>query len=210
MTKKKHKKSAPKTKSSPPAAKHPPLQILAQKLEAQNYEASFIPQGEDDEVPFDNLVVILDDLDDNEAESAAALEPELLLQIFFVEDMMKAHEPDLPAEETPDFSTLQFILELPTDWDELPDERLKEGLLLLNAFSQRMPVGHFTLDEGALIYTYSLLAENQRINSTVILAALDLMRFFIAPMNAIFEAFVSENLNLEAALDQLDERISAA
>ncbi|MBF2055202.1 MAG: hypothetical protein IGS03_17260 [Candidatus Sericytochromatia bacterium] len=210
MSKKKHKKPAPKAKSSAPAAKHPPLQILAQKLEAQNYEASFIPQGEDDEVPFDNLVVILDELDEQPEDSANVLEPELLLQIFFVEDMMKAHEPDLPADETPDFSTLQFILELPTDWDELADERLEEGLLLLNAFSQRMPVGHFTLEEGALIYTYSLLAENQRINSTVILAALDLMRFFIAPMNAIFEAFASDNLSLEAALDQLDERISAA
>lgn len=210
MTKKKNKKPAPKTKSNPPAAKHPPLQILAQKLEAQNFEASFIPQGEDDEVPFDNLVVILDELPESPEAGESELEPEFLLQIFFVEDMMKAHEPDLPAEETPDFSTLQFILELPTDWDELPEARLEQGLLLLNAFSQRMPVGHFTLDEGALIYTYSLLAENQRVNSTVILAALDLMRFFIAPMNAIFEAFLSENLSLEAALDQLDERISAA
>lgn len=207
MARKKTKKANAPSKATPPAAKHPALQILGQKLEAQNYEVSFIPQGEDEEIPFDNLIVILDD---NEAEDEESLEPQFLLQLFFVEDMMKAHEPDLPAEEIPDFSTLQFMLELPTDWDELPEDRLQDGLLLVNAFSQRMPVGHFTLDEGALIYTYSLLAENQRVNSTVILAALDLIHFFIPPMNTIFEAFLSEKLDLETALNQLDERILAA
>jgi len=212
MTRKKNKKAARSSAkpnqnhSSQPAkassAKHPPLQILEQKLAANGYQTNFIPKGDDEDILFDNLLIILD-----EEESE---EPAFLMQAFFVEDMMKAHDPELPAEETPNFATLQFILELPVEWPEMKIERSAEALLLLNACSQRIPIGHFTLDEHSLVYTYSLLADSQRLESKVILAALDLMSFFIPPMTTLFDDFMTQNLSFDSALEILDQRVLEA
>lgn len=184
------------------SAKHPALQILQQKLEEQGFDASYIPAHSEEELAFDSLLVVLDD---------KPSEDEMLygLQAFFVEDMMRAEDPDLPEEENPDFATLQFLLELPVDWSDLAGERLTEAYRLLSACSQKMPLGYFSLEGGELFYTYSLLAEDQRIPSKVLISAVDMMSFFINRMTPVFEAFVDDQLSLEAALAQLDQRILA-
>lgn len=183
-------------------AKHPSLQIMQQKLEDQGFEASYIPAHSEDELGFDSLLIVLDDEPSED-------EMRFGLQAFFVEDMMHAEDPELPEDEQPDFSTLQFLLELPVDWSGLEGERLTEGYRLLSACSQKMPLGYFSLEAGELFYTYSLLAEDQRISSKILSSAVDMMSFFINRMTPVFEDFVDDNLSLEAALEQLDERIMA-
>lgn len=201
----KHKsKSSPQAGPKPNAktTRHPALQILQQKLEDQGFEASYIAANEDEEIGFDSLLVVLDDEPDEE-------EMQFGLQAFFVEDMMRAEDPDLPDDENPDFSTLQFLLELPVDWSSLQGERLTEAYRLLATCSQKMPIGYFSLEGGELFYTYSLLAEDQRISSKVLISAVDMMSFFINRMTPVFEAFTADNLSLDAALAQLDQRILA-
>ena len=184
------------------AAKHPALQILQQKLEEQGFEASYIPAHSEEDLAFDSLLIVLDELPSEE-------EMRYGLQAFFVEDMMRAEDPELPDEENPDFATLQFLLELPVDWSELKGERLTEAYRLLSACSQKMPIGYFSLEGGELFYTYSLLAEDQRIPSKVLISAVDMMGFFVNRMTPVFEAFTAENLSLDVALERLDQRILA-
>ncbi len=126
-------------------AKHPALHIVQQKLEDLGFDATFIPANADDELGFDSLLIILDDEPSED-------DLKYGLQAFFVEDMMAAESPDLPEDEQPDFSTLQFLLELPIDWSEFQGERLLEAYRLLAACSQKMPLGYFSLEEGEVYY----------------------------------------------------------
>lgn len=183
-------------------AKHPALQILQQKLEEQDFDANYIPAHAEEDLAFDSLLIVLD-------EEPSEEDMRYGLQAFFVEDMMRAEDPHLPDEENPDFATLQFLLELPVDWSELQGERLIEAYRLLSACSQKMPIGYFSLESGELFYTYSLLSEEQRIPSKVLISAVDMISFFINRMTPVFEAFSDQNLSLESALAELDRRILA-
>jgi hypothetical protein len=184
------------------SAKHPALQILQQKLEDQDFDATYIPANAEEELAFDSLLIILD-------EEPGEEDMRYGLQAFFVEDMMRAEDPDLPDEENPDFATLQFLLELPVDWSSFEGERLTEGYRLLGACSQKIPIGYFSLEGGEVFYTCSLLSEDQRVPTKVLISAVDMMGFFINRMTPIFEEFASENLTLETALERLDQRILA-
>lgn len=199
-------KSGVKTSSK---AQHPPLQILQQKLKNEEFEVSYIAAGEEEEVLFDSLLILLDEAteteeDDTDDDTAFAV------QAFFVEDMMKADDPDMPADEIPNFATLQLMMDLPVDWSNLTSDREAEALKLLNACSQKIPIGHFNLDEDVVYFTYALLAESQRIPGKVLFAALDLLGFFIPPMCAVLEEFVEEDLSLEDAIETLDRYILEA
>lgn len=198
MAKKKSEKKSPNR-----AAKnqHPPLKILQQKLQDQEFEVSYIAAGEE-EIHFDSLLILLDEAEEEE-ESLYAL------QAFFVEDMMKAEDPELPEDETPDFATLQLIMELPVNWEDLSEDRVETALRLLNACSQKIPIGQFNLEGDEVYYTYALLADSQRIPSKVLSAALDLIGFFIPPMCAVLQEFADQEMALEACLEQLDQYILA-
>jgi hypothetical protein len=200
---KSNNKTGVKTNSK---AQHPPLQILQQKLKTEEFEVSYIAAGEEEEVLFDSLLILLDEASEEETEDDNAF----AVQAFFVEDMMKADDPDMPADETPNFATLQLMMDLPVDWSNLSSDREAEALKLLNACSQKIPIGHFNLDEDVVYFTYALLAESQRIPGKVLFAALDLLGFFIPPMCAVLEEFVEEDLSLEEALETLDKYILEA
>ncbi len=184
------------------SSKHPALQILQQKLEDQDFDATFIPAHSEEELGFDSLLIILD-------EEPGEDDMRYGLQAFFVEDMMRAEDPDLPDDENPDFSTLQFLLELPVDWSELSGERLTEAYRLLGACSQKIPIGYFSLEAGEVFYTTSILSEDQRVPTKVLISAVDMMSFFINRMTPVFEEFSAKNLSLDAALELLDQRILA-
>lgn len=189
---------------SKPKSKHPPLQILKQKLESNGFSASYLPAGSEADVAFDSLLIALDE---ESEETPLDAEAQYILQAFFVEDMMKAEAPDLPAEETPDFSMLQMMVELPVNWQELSTERQLEGLQLLNICSQKIPFGHFSQEGESLVYTYSFLADSQRIDGDLFLSALDMLSFFINRMPPVLSAFAAENLSLSQAIDRLDHEI---
>lgn len=189
---------------------HPPLDILRQKLEDQGFQASYIAGGAEEDLGFDSLLIILDDEDSPAEENEEGQEIAYALQAFFVEDMMRAEDPEMPDDETPDFATLQFMMELPVDWSELSPERQLEGYRLLSACSQKMPLGYFSCDEGELFYTCSILAEDQRVPSKVLVSAVDMMSFFLVRMSPVFESFADDKLSLEQALDMLDQRILEA
>lgn len=188
---------------------HPPLDILRQKLEDQGFQASYIAGGAEEDLGFDSLLIILDDEENQEQEETDAESQEIAyaLQAFFVEDMMRAEDPEMPDDETPDFATLQFMMELPVDWSELSPERQLEGYRLLSACSQKMPLGYFSCDEGELFYTCSILAEDQRVPSKVLVSAVDMMSFFLVRMSPVFASFADDKLSLEQALEMLDQRI---
>lgn len=181
-------------------AKHPSLQILQQKLEDNGFDASFIPGNSEDDLGFDSLLILLDD-------ETSDQELQYGLQAFFVEDMMQAENPDLPEDEKPDFATLQFLLELPVDWSKLQNERLIDSYRLLASCSQKMPLGYFSQESGEVFYTYSLIAEDQRLSTKVLSSAIDMMNFFIQRMTPVFQEFATDNLSLEAALERLDQLI---
>lgn len=200
------KKTPSKTSNVSSKTQHPPLQMLQQKLKNEEFEVSYIAAGEEEEVLFDSLLIVLDEATEEETEE----ETLYAVQAFFVEDMMKADDPDIPASEVPDFATLQLMMDLPVDWTNLSSDRLEDALKLLNACSQKIPIGHFNLDEDVVYFTYALLADSQRIPGKVIFAALDLLGFFIPPMCSVLEEFVEEDITLEAALETLDRYILEA
>ncbi|MGV3525613.1 MAG: hypothetical protein ACO1RX_15420 [Candidatus Sericytochromatia bacterium] len=189
---------------------HPPLDILRQKLEDQGFQASYIAGGAEEDLGFDSLLIILDDEEHSAEDSKEGQEIAYALQAFFVEDMMRAEDPEMPDDETPDFATLQFMMELPVDWSELSPERQLEGYRLLSACSQKMPLGYFSCDEGELFFTCSILAEDQRVPSKVLVSAVDMMSFFLVRMSPVFESFADDKLSLEQALEMLDQRILEA
>lgn len=186
-------------------AKHPPLQILQQKLEASDFSSNYLPANSEEELYFDTLLISLDEAEDDQQDENEVAK--YILQAFFVEDMMKAENPDLPSDEIPNFAMLQMMTELPFSWEKVAEERLADGLQLLNICSQKMPFGHFSLDQDTLVYNYAFLSETQRVNSDILLSVLDMIGFFINRMAPVLEGFQADNLSLEAAVDALDQQV---
>ncbi len=186
------------------SVKHPPLQILQQKLEASDFSSNFLPANSEEDLFFDTLLISLDEADEDQDENDVA---KYILQAFFVEDMMQAENPDLPSEEVPNFAMLQMMTELPFSWEQVAEERLAEGLQLLNICSQKMPFGHFSLDQDTLVYNYAFLSETQRVNSDILLSVLDMIGFFINRMAPVLEAFQADSLSLETAIEALDQQV---
>ncbi len=183
-------------------AKHPPLQILKQKLHTEGYGSQFISGAEDE--GFDYLLIPLDEFEEEEAEA----EVQFVLQAFFVEDMMLAETPDLPEEEIPEFAMLQLISEMPFSWESVAQNRYAEGMAILNIFSQKLPFGHFYLDEDTVIYTYAFPSETQKLPVALVTSMLDMISFFVNRMAPVMEAFANNaDMSWEDALDALDAKM---
>lgn len=187
-------------KSKKNHAKHPPLQILKQKLHTEGYGSEFVAGEEGD--GFDTLLIPLD-----EFEEGKDTEAEYVLQAFFVEDMMHAEVEEIPEEELPDFAMLQLMAEMPFSWENVAKERYAEGMALLNICSQKIPFGQFNLDGETIVYTYSYPSETQKLNVSLITSMLDMMSFFINRMAPVFKQFSESDMDLEQAFDALEAHI---
>ena len=179
------------------ASKHPPLSIMRQQLEQQGYQAEFLAANSEEGLPFDSLLIELEE---------GADDSQYILQTFFMEDMMQADEPELAADEIPDFATLQFMLELPFTWEKLSSEDLLVVYEFLNQASEHIPVGHFRIEDQSIFYTYSLIAETQRVPTTVISATLSLVNFFVPAMDASLQGLIAGRFDLQGALAELERR----
>lgn len=174
--------------------KHPALKIAQKLLENEGYQSEFIAAHSEEELDFDSLLITLDDSE------------EYVLQAFFMEDMMKAQDPDIPPEETPDFATLQFMLELPFTWEKLDDANMLVVYRVLNDATEHLPIGQFRIEEESIFYQYSLLSETQKVSKTVLTAAVSLMGFFIPTMDAVLQGVISGRLDYHEALQELERR----
>jgi hypothetical protein len=171
-----------------------PLYHLHEILSLLSYGVHFMPANPETEL--DQLFISLDS--DPQTEP-----PRFVLQLFFMEDILKRRHPELdPGKNTS--SSLQMLLKLPLAFGSLNENQELEGLRLLILLNKMLPVGNWGLEgeNKDVYYRYALMGDSQNFNGRLIIEIIELIAFFIQDMAPLLEAFVrSEKTALEILAD---------
>ncbi len=171
-----------------------PLHTLSEILSLLGFAVQFLPA--DTQNKLDQLFIGLD-------QDAQEGRHSYILQLFFMEDILKAMQPDLEVEEAPR-SSLQMVLKLPVAFQSLKENQELEGLRLIILLNKLLPVGNFGLEgeNNEVYFRYVLMGDSQNFNGRLIIEVIEQIRFFIQRMAPLFEACVQSE---KTALQVLDE-----
>lgn len=173
-----------------------PLTQLNEILTACGYPCQHMPMKQ--EQPFEQLLVALD------AEDTPNEEFQYVMQVFFLEDVLKVTNPEAYGPESIQGpACLQMVLEFPIYYDGLSPERRAEALGLLMNLSKAMPIGAWGVQgEKHQVYVrYALMGSDQNMDGRVVKESLDMLAFFVRTMAPALSAFIDDNLSWEQALE---------
>jgi hypothetical protein len=173
-----------------------PLTQLHEILTACGYPCQHMPPKQ--EQPFEQLLVALD------AEDTPNEEFQYVMQVFFLEDVLKVTNPEAYGSESIQGpACLQMVLELPVYYEHLGHERRAEALGLLMNLSKAMPIGAWGIqgEKHQVYLRYALVGTDQNLDGRAVKESLDMLSFFVRTMAPALQAFIDQNLSWEQALE---------
>jgi len=173
-----------------------PLFQLHEILATCGYPCQHMPMKP--EQPFEQLLVALD------GEESPSDEYQHVMQVFFLEDVLKVTHPEAYSSESiKGPACLQMVLEFPIYYAGLDSDRRAEALGLLMNLSKAMPIGAWGVqgEQQQIYLRYALMGTSQNLDGYVVKESLDMLAFFVRTMAPALAAFVSQNLTWQQALE---------